>query len=70
MTKAKELKLRCYVCGKSIDLSNFALVSMSTFEVDRAFVIHSEGCLAQVEDDSQSILVCRRSKGSRQSAKR
>jgi hypothetical protein len=60
MTKAKELKLRCYVCGKSIDLSGFALVSMSTFEVDRAFVVHSERCLAQVEDDSQSILVCRR----------
>lgn len=66
---SKELKLRCYVCGKNIDLSDFALVSMSTVEVDRAFVLHSEDCLAQVEDDGASVVVCRRSQEGRQAQK-
>lgn len=63
MTKEKKLKLRCYVCGKSIDPWEIALVSMSTFEVDRVFVLHGGDCLAQVEEDSQSLIVCHRTKG-------
>ena len=63
MTKTKELKLRCYVCGKSIDPTDFALASMSTVEVDRAFVLHTGDCLAQVEEDSQIVVVCRRTQG-------
>lgn len=53
----KKLDLRCYVCGKEISFSRFALVSPSTFTVDRVFVVHDEDCLADVAEDQASLIV-------------
>ena len=37
----KKLKLRCYCCGESF-AGAFALVSQSSSEVDRAFIMKAE----------------------------
>lgn len=53
----EKIKLRCYVCGKDIDLKEFAIVSPGTTAVDRAFFVHSEGCLEDVGEDQPSVVV-------------
>ena len=52
-----KIKLRCYVCGKDIDLNEFALVSAGRVEVDRVFVVHAGDCLADVSEDQPSVVV-------------
>ena len=52
----EKLKLRCYVCGKPLS-GQVALVSMSRTEVDRAFVVHPEACLEQVEEDNTTLVL-------------
>lgn len=49
--------LRCYVCGKEIDLHEFAIVSPGTLAVDRAFFVHVGDCLAEVSEDQPNFVV-------------
>jgi len=53
-----KLKLRCYVCGESIDpQQEFTLISPSPNEVDRVFVAHSGDCKEDVADDHPHVVV-------------
>jgi hypothetical protein len=56
-TKTGKPNLRCYVCGKEIDLHEFAIVSSGVLVVDRAFFVHVGECLSEVEDDQPSVVV-------------
>lgn len=54
----KDLKLRCYVCGKDIiPQLEIALISPSPVEVDRVFVAHGGDCLEDVGEDQPHLIV-------------
>ena len=53
----KKIELRCYVCGKDINLKRFAIISPGYTAVDRAFFAHEDRCLEQADEDQPSVIV-------------
>lgn len=52
------MKLRCYCCGESLDVSRVALVTMQYGEVDRVFVFKPDH-VERVDDEAPHELVDR-----------
>lgn len=52
----KPERLYCYVCGKTLDLTKFCLVTMRD-ETDRVFLSCTGICQEQVETESHILVV-------------